>query len=432
MMDDGHQQREDQHGQVNKQYNVDGTYSGSYADMVRVPRSSFMFMLNSAKQVIPSINAHVVAGNVAKARKHANDPAIYNFHMNRARLYKKYTINNPDVDSRIRKSLTDPALQEMDKKLATIRTNSKMLKTPVGMKHYQNIIIQRKKRFKVLENDERERYHRFVDNPSGSNLEDSEPRSMKDVPYHSSALRSVLSRYPDIMQTDPTHNLYIMGKHISDDPAQEGRLIHYLTHDYADIHNVPHGTRELIDALLKRGFRIEDIGNKYIREHLIQKRNGVVRRTAKSPGAALKQENVSPPVFSPHPPTSPKPRHIRSKLPVTTTPKHQHSASHTPPTSRQILRHLEGYRKKQQTPQHSGGFAPGVRPRGKRRKAVVDEEEITDPSSRHTRQSAKAVRAAAAAARQKHQRVSSKQEAEDESPPPSHRTRSKRSKKSRR
>ena len=304
----GDQQQQQQHG--SRQFNANGTYGGAYADMVRVPRSTLMFMLNSAQQVIPSINAHIVASNVAKARKNAHDPAAYNFHMNRARLYKQYTINNPDIDSRIRQSLTDPALKEIDKKLGTMRTRSGLLKSDVGMKHYQNIIIARKKRFQVLQNDEREQYHKFIDNPSGSKLEDSEPRSMKDVPYHSNVTRSFLSRYPDIMQSNPSHNLYIMGKHVSSDPEQEGCLIHYLTHNYADIHNVPHGARELVDAMLKRGFRIEDIGNKYIREHLLQKRNGaVVRRTAKGPEAAPKKENVSPPVLSPHPSTSPKPTH---------------------------------------------------------------------------------------------------------------------------
>ena len=391
-------EREQHHEAANKQFNADGSYSGAYADMVRVPRHTLMFMMNSTKQVIPSINAHVVASNVAKARKNAHDPASYNFYMNRARLFKQYTVNNPDVDSRIRKSLTDPALQEFYKKLATMRTQKDMLKTSVGMKHYQNLIIARKKRLTVLENDERERYHKFVDNPSGSNLD--EPHSMKDVPYHSNAIRSFLSRYPDIMQTDPTHNLYIMGKHISDDPRQEGRLIHYLTHDYADIHNVPHGAREFIDALLKRGFRIEDIGNKYIREHLIQKRNGAVPKSS----STMKQEHVSPPVFSPHPPTSPRPLHHRSRLPVTTTtPKqHQHSASETPHTSRQILRHLQEYRKKQQTP--TSGFAPGVRPRGG--KQVTEKEEGATP--RRTTRGA------------------TKKRQQDQSPPPSHRTRSKR------
>ena len=395
-------EREQHHeAAADKQFNADGSYSGAYADMVRVPRHTLMFMMNSAKQVIPSINAHVVASNVAKARKNAHDPASYNFYMNRARLFKQYTVNNPDVDSRIRKSLTDPALQEFDKKLGIMRTKKDVLKTSVGIKHYQNLIIARKKRLAVLENDERERYHKFVDNPSGSNLD--EPHSMKDVPYHSNAVRSFLSRYPDILQTDPTHNLYIMGKHVSDDPRQEGCLIHYLTHDYADIHNAPHGAREFIDALLKRGFRIEDIGNKYIREHLIQKRNGAVPRLSSS---TMKQEHVSPPVFSPHPPTSPKPVHRRSRLPVTTTPKH-HSASETPHTSRQILRHLQEYRKKQQTP--TSGFAPGVRPRGRKQQQL--QEEGTTPR-RPTRK------------RQQQQKT------DDQSPTPSHRTRSKKQRKS--
>ena len=69
--------------------------------MIHVPRSTYMFMLNSAQHVIPSINAHVIAHNVTNARKNAHDPAAYNYYMNKAKLYKKYNVNNPDVDSRI-------------------------------------------------------------------------------------------------------------------------------------------------------------------------------------------------------------------------------------------------------------------------------------------------------------------------------------------
>ena len=341
-------------GDVNRQFNIDGTYSGAYADMVRVPRSTLMFMMNSAQQVIPSINAHVVANNVAKARKNANDSALYSHYMNRARLYKKYTINNPDVDSRIRQSLTDPALKEIDKKLGTMRTRSGLLTTTVGMKQYQKLIIARKKRFAVLQNDERERYHKFINNPS-SKLADSEPRSMKDVPYHSDVTRSFLSRYPDVIQSDPSHNLYIEGKKVSDDPEHEGCIIHYLTHDYADIHAAPHGSFQLVDAMLKRGFHIDDFGNKYLREHMIRQHNGgAVKQeissphppTTPKPAASVIRRRLSSsstPIMSssrytPHPPTTPKPAHQRPRTPVSP------SARGTPATSRQILRYLKEYR----------------------------------------------------------------------------------------
>ena len=350
-----------------KQFNIDGTYNGAYSDMIRVPRSTYMFMLNSAQQVIPSIHAHVIAQNVSNARKNAHDPAAYNFYMNRARLYKKYNINNPDVDSRIRQSLTDPELQRINTSLATMRTKSHLLKTSLGMKQYQRLILKRRTRFQVLENDERERFSKFINNPSYG-LPDGEPRSMKDVPYHSSVLRSFISRHPDLIESDPSHNMYILGKKVSDDPRQASRIIHFLSYDYADIHKAPHGTSQLVDAMMKKGFRIDDFGNKYLREHLTMKRDGK---------AVKREEHDTYPRHTPHPPTTPRPAHARSRIPVSssrsrhtphppTTPRpparSSSGDSSTPRTSRQILRHLAEYRKRQTTSET--GFAPGVKPRG--------------------------------------------------------------------
>ena len=398
----------------NKQFNIDGTYNGAYSDMIRVPRSTYMFMLNSAKQVIPSIHAHVIAKNVLNARKNASDPAAYSFYMNRARLYKRYNVNDPDVDSRIRQLLTDPVLQSIDKSLATMRTKSHMLKTTLEMKQYQKLILKRRTRFQVLENDERERFNKYNNNPS-YNLPDGEPRSMKDVPYHSSVLKSFISRRPDLIDSDPSHNMYILGKKVSDDPRQASRIIHFLTHDYADIHKAPHGSVQLVDALMKNGFRIDDFGNKYLGEHLIMQRDGRVK----------KEHQESPSVYpkhTPHPPTTPRPAHVRSRIPVSSssgrrhmphppsTPRPVHARSQipvsssgrrrrilpTPPsskkdkddsagdiasprTSRQILRHLADYRKRQRAPQT--GFAEGVKPRG-----ATSPPPSTSRSRRQTRQ----------------------------------------------
>ena len=389
----------------NKQFNIDGTYNGAYGDMIRVPRSTYMFMLNSAKQVSPSIHAHVIAKKVLNARKNANDPAAYSFYMNRARLYKRYNVNDPDVDSRIRQSLTDPVLQTIDNSLATMRTKSHLLKTSLGMKQYQKLMLKRRTQFQVLENDERKRFDKYINNPS-YNLPDGEPCSMKDVPYHSSVLKSFISRHPDLIESDPSHNMYILGKKVSDDPRQASRIIHFLSHDYADIHKAPHGSVQLVDALMKKGFRIDDFGNKYLQEHLTMQRDGRVK----------KEQRESPSLYprhTPHPPTTPRPAQgTRSRIPVsssgrrhmphppTTIPVSSSSGhrrilptplsskkydddrtgdSATPRTSRQILRHLAEYRKRQKAPQT--GFAGGVKPRG-----ATSPPPSTSRSRRQTRQ----------------------------------------------
>ena len=94
-----------------KEFNEDGTYNGTYGDMVQVPKSLYNFMLSSSQQILPAVNKHVLAQNVNRAKQNASDPKADRYYMNQAALYKKYNINNPDMDQRIRQSLTDPDLQ---------------------------------------------------------------------------------------------------------------------------------------------------------------------------------------------------------------------------------------------------------------------------------------------------------------------------------
>ena len=84
-----------------REFNEDGTYNGAYGDMVQVPKSLYTFMIQSSQQVLPSINKHVIAYNMKKAKENAADPKTYRYYVNQAALYKKHNINNPDVDQRI-------------------------------------------------------------------------------------------------------------------------------------------------------------------------------------------------------------------------------------------------------------------------------------------------------------------------------------------
>ena len=251
-----------------KEFNEDGTYNGAYGDMVQVPKSLYNFMLSSSQQILPAVNKHVIAQNVNRAKQNASDPKAYRYYMNQAALYKRYNVNNPDMDQRIRQSLTDPDLQRIEGNIKRLRT-SPVLKTDEGMKHYQNLHIERERRFKVLEDSEHEKFRQFINNPS-NNITPG-PESMSDTPYHSRVVKSFLATHPDMIQNDVTGNLYVMGKKISDDPKQAGRIMHFITHDYSDLSKTPHGTSAVLNAMRKKGFNIKDIGNTYLREHL-QKR----------------------------------------------------------------------------------------------------------------------------------------------------------------
>ena len=265
-----------------KEFNEDGTYNGAYGDMVQVPKSLYNFMLSSSQQILPAVNKHVIAQNVNRAKQNASDPKAYRYYMNQAALYKKYNVNNPDMDQRIRQSLTDPDLQRIEGNIKRLRT-SPVLKTDEGMKHYQNLHIERERRYKVLEDSEHEKFRQFINNPS-NNITPG-PESMSDTPYHSRVVKSFLAAHPDMIQNDVTGNLYVMGKKISDNPKQAGRIMHFITHDYSDLSKTPQGTSAVLNAMRKKGFNIKDIGNTYLREHL-QKRLTERRQQRRETGAA--------------------------------------------------------------------------------------------------------------------------------------------------
>ena len=282
-----------------KEFNDDGTYNGAYGDMVQVPKSLYNFMLSSSQQILPAVNKHVIAQNVDRAKRNASDPKAYRYYMNQAALYKKYNVNNPDMDQRIRQSLTDPELQRIDGHIKRLRT-SPVLKTDEGMKHYQNLHIERERRYKVLEDSEHEKFRQFINNPS-NNITPG-PESMSDTPYHSRVVKSFLAAHPDMIQNDVTGNLYVMGKKISDDPKQAGRIMHFITHDYSDLSKTPQGTSAVLHAMRKKGFNIKDIGNTYLREHL-QKRI-TEKRQQRREGADAKTPVRSGAVLPPTPSTS--------------------------------------------------------------------------------------------------------------------------------
>ena len=284
-----------------KEFNEDGTYNGAYGDMVQVPKSLYNFMLSSSQQILPAVNKHVIAQNVNKAKQNASDPKAYRYYMNQAALYKRYSVNNPDMDQRIRQSLTDPDLQRIEGNIKRLRT-SPVLKTDEGMKHYQNLQIERERRFKVLEDSEHEKFRQFINNPS-NNITPG-PESMSDTPYHSRVVKSFLAAHPDMIQNDVTGNLYVMGKKISDDPKQAGRIMHFITHDYSDLSKTPQGTSAVLHAMRKKGFNIKDIGNTYLREHL-QKRLTERRQQRRDGAAATPPARPGSAVVTPTTPSTP-------------------------------------------------------------------------------------------------------------------------------
>ena len=187
--------------------------------------------------------------------------------MTEASMYKKHNVNNPDVDNRIRQSLTDGELQRINGQISRLRNNTQLLKSVEGMKTYNNLQVEKQRRYDVLENAEHEKYRQFINNPT--NTIQQTPESMKDVTYHRRAIQSVLSSHPDMMSSDVSGNLYIDGKKVLTNPKQAGRLIHFVSHNYSDLTKMPKGTQEFVKALKNRGFKMEDIGNSYLRERLL-------------------------------------------------------------------------------------------------------------------------------------------------------------------
>ena len=299
-----------------KEFNEDGTYNGAYGDMVQVPKSLYNFMVSSSQQILPAGNKHVIAQNVDRAKQNAIDPKAYRYYMNQAALYRKYNVNNPDMDQRIRQSLTDPELQRLEGHLKRLRT-SPVLKTDDGMKHYQNLQIEKERRYKVLEDSKHEKFRQFINNPS-NNITPG-PESMSDTLYHSRVVKSFLATHPDMIQNDVTGNLYVLGKKISDDRKQAGRIMHFIAHDYLDLSKTPQGTSAVLNAMRKKGLNIKEIGNTYLREHL-QKQLTEKRERRQQQGGVTRTQVTTGAVLPPTPSTSgmspitPPPHSVLSRL----------------------------------------------------------------------------------------------------------------------
>ena len=257
-------------------------------------------MLSSSQQILPAVNKHAIAQNVNRAKQNASDPKAYRYYMNRAALYKRYNVNNPDMDQRIRQSLTDPELQRLEGDIKRLRT-SPVLKTDEGMKH-QNLQIERERRYKVFGDSEHEKLRQFINNPS-NNITPG-PESMSDTPYHSRVVKSFLATHPDMIQNDVTGNLFVMGKKISDDPKQAGRITHFITHDYSDLSKTPQGTAAVLNAMRKKGFDMKDIGNTYLRENLQKKLDPNRERRKQQQSGATPRTPTSRTAASPSTPLS--------------------------------------------------------------------------------------------------------------------------------
>ena len=331
-----------------KEFNEDGTYNGAYGDMVQVPKSLYNFMLSSSQQILPSVNKHVIAQNVDKAKRNASDPKAYRYYMNQAALYKKYNVNNPDMDQRIRQSLTDPDLQRIEGHIKRLRT-SPVLKTDEGMKHYQTLQLERERRYKVLEDSEHEKFRQFINNPS-NNITPG-PESMSDTPYHSRVVKSFLAAHPDMIQNDVTGNLYVNGKKISDNPKQAGRIMHFITHDYSDLSKTPQGTAAVITALRQKGFNIKDIGNTYLREHLQRKMERRRQQRSGGPSGA-----IATPPQTPASATSP----LTTTTPLSSIARRRPSAITQSPSSSKIdeLTNQVGHMIRKYTPSTTGTPSP--------------------------------------------------------------------------
>ena len=241
--------------------------NGAYGDMVLVPKSLYKFFLSSSQMILPSINSHIVARNVTDARANSSNPPVYNHYMNRAAQFKKNTVDSPDVDNRIRLSLTDPELQRLDSKLGALRRNKTLLRTSMGMKTYKKLLTDRSTQMSVLEESEHNKFRQFVNNPQ--NTVTPSPQSQGDVPYSTWVLRQALAANPDLINTDISGRMYVDKKIVSDDPRQAGKIIHFITHDYSDLSRTPEGTKEALEGLRRRGFNMRDIGNTYLRESVL-------------------------------------------------------------------------------------------------------------------------------------------------------------------
>ena len=255
------------------------TYSGTYGKMYLVPESFYHTMMNGCSNLIKNLHEDKIKQHVDAARASANNPKAYQYHMIQANILKHATVANPHIDQRIQLSLTNPAIQQLDQKISSYKRNPRLLKTDIGMKQYNAFQTERRIKLDVLQDEENKKYNNIISNPADNIT--ALPASLQTRSHHATTLKSFLAKHPNLINEDENGNVFVENKlvaHGDENKNDLSRMIHYMMHDYESSPTVgaheykqhaPQGLIPFLEALHKRGFSYENIGNRYLRKAMV-------------------------------------------------------------------------------------------------------------------------------------------------------------------
>ena len=255
------------------------TYSGTYGKMYLVPESFYHTMMNGSSNLIKNLHEDKIKQHVDAARASANNPKAYQYHMIQANILKHATVANPHIDQRIQLSLTNPAIQQLDQKISSYKRNPRLLKTDIGMKQYNAFQTERRIKLDVLQDEENKKYNNIISNPADNIT--ALPASLQTRSHHATTLKSFLAKHPNLINEDEHGNVFVENKlvaHGDENKNHLSRMIHYMMHDYESSpstseheykQHAPKGLIPFVEALHRRGFSYENIGNRYLRKAMV-------------------------------------------------------------------------------------------------------------------------------------------------------------------
>ena len=287
------------------------TYSGTYGKMYLVPESFYHTMMNGSSNLIKNLHEDKIKQHVDAARTSANNPKAYQYHMIQANILKHATVANPHIDQRIQLSLTNPAIQQLDQKISSYKRNPRLFKTDIGMKQYNAFQTERRIKLDVLQDEENKKYNNIISNPADNIT--ALPASLQTRSHHATTLKSFLAKHPNLINEDEHGNVFVENKlvaHGDENKNHLSRMIHYMMHDYESSPTVgaheykqhaPQGLIPFVEALHRRGFSYENIGNRYLRKAMV---TPSASSSSSSSSSSLSSSTAAPTSGTPTTPSS--------------------------------------------------------------------------------------------------------------------------------
>ena len=240
---------------------IPGKTTQHYGQMTMIPSPIVSMVMKTIESHFENIESNEALKHIELARSHANNPNLFKFHMGEAERYKQVA-HSKNINDLIRNKLSDSELDKIDGQIAALRRGK--LSNPDVMRQLQQLQIERNRRMDILMQNEVQAYNNYLTNPFSSMNE--KPQTLPEN-HAQRSLQQFLQTHHGVVTPNSCGHLIIDGKKVSEDPHDVPRLVHYLTKDISG--PPPTGVKEMIEAMRRRGFDVEnDLGNTYLKHQL--------------------------------------------------------------------------------------------------------------------------------------------------------------------